>query len=134
MTTGTKILNIATLAVIAGAAIYIATVVLMLISLFDIFTKHTGKPNISEGVIIGNITHKDDRKDFKLSAILMTALCILAMGAYLFNIFASPFSIQFWMFEMSQMLDFAISVIFALYAAYILSNIKSGIKECYSLY
>lgn len=119
---------------IAGAVIYIATVVLMLISLFDIFTKHTGKPNISEGVIIGNITHKDDRKDFKLSAILMTALCILAMGAYLFNIFASPFSIQFWMFEMSQMLDFAISVIFALYAAYILSNIKSSIKECYSLY
>ena len=58
----------------------------------------------------------------------------MASAAYLFNVFASPFSIKFWAFEMSQMLDFAVGVVFALYFAYKISGVKSDVRECYLHY
>lgn len=119
---------------IAHTALYIAVLALMLRSMYIICSKHTGKPCIEGGAIVSNITHKDDMKDYKISFISLIIFGIMASAAYLFNVFASPFSIKFWAFEMSQMLDFAVGVVFALYFAYKISGVKSDVRECYLHY
>lgn len=119
---------------VAQTALYIATVAVMLLAIYRICAKHTGKPMLEGGVIVGNVTHKDDMKDYRNTFILVILFCILASCAYLFNIFASPFSVKFWAFEMSQMIDIIVSVAFALYFAYAISGVKKDVQTCYLSY
>lgn len=129
------ILSIVGIAVsVAQTALYIATVAVMLLAIYRICAKHTGKPMLEGGVIVGNVTHKDDMKDYRNTFILVILFCILASCAYLFNIFASPFSVKFWAFEMSQMIDIIVSVAFALYFAYAISGVKKDVQTCYLSY
>ena len=119
---------------ILHAALYIATVSVMLCAIYSICSRHTGKPLVEGGIIVSNVTHKDDMREYKIAFTIVLILCILSSAGYIFNIFASPFSVQFWAFEMSQMLDFAIGVVFALYFAYRISGIKNDVDDCYLRY
>ena len=119
---------------VAHTALYILTVALMLRTVYFICAKHTGKPLLEGGVIVSNITHKGDMKEYRNNFIIVMAFCILASLAYLFNIFASPFSVKFWAFEMSQMIDIILGVVFALYFAYAISSVKRDLNDCYLRY
>lgn len=119
---------------VAHTALYILTVALMLRAIYHICAKHTGKPLLEGGVIVSNINHKDGMKEYRNTFIIVIALCILASLAYLFNIFASPFSVNFWAFEMSQMIDIIVGFVFALYFAYAISGVKRDVNDCYLRY
>lgn len=115
-------------------ALYVATLVIMLRAIYVLCAKHTGRPKLDDGRVVMNIMHKDDMRSYKGFCIIAIIASVLVSAVYLFNIFASPFSINFWAFEMSQMLDFVASLVFAIYMACALSGIKSDVKSCYSQY
>ena len=109
-------------------------VIFLAMSVYDIASKHTGRPEYEGGVVVSNKVHKDDLFEYKKSMIIIAALFFISKLTYLFNIFASPFSINFWMIEMSPMIDTIASVIFAIYSYCILTTIKNHSKKCYSEY
>lgn len=114
--------------------LFVLVILLMAIAVYAISKQHTGKPQYEDGVIISNKVHEDDLREYKKMLIILTVLAFISKLAYLFNIFASPFSINFWMIEMSPMIDTIVSVIFALYSYYVFSTIKNDSRKCYSEY
>ena len=116
------------------SALFIATVALILVSIYNIAKIHTGKPEYENGIVIRNKVHKDDLYEYKKICIIAFVFAVLAKAGYLFNIFASPFSINLWVMEMSPLIDTLTSVIFAVCFAYVCSNIKGEVHKCYSEY
>ena len=116
------------------SVLFIVTATFLLAAIYNIAKAHTGKPEYENGVVVRNKVHKNDLYEYKKICIISFILAVLSKLGYLFNIFASPFSVNFWMMEMSPFIDTLSSGIFALYFAYVCSNIKSEVHKCYSEY
>ena len=114
--------------------LFVATVAILLFVIYNIAKTHTGKPEYENGIPVRNKVHKFELFTYKKACVIAAVMAFISKLCYLFNIFASPFSINFWMIEMSPLIDTISSIIFALYFAYLCSNIKVESRKCYSEY
>lgn len=114
--------------------LFVATVAVLLFAIYNIAKTHTGKPEFENGIAVRNNVHEFELYTYKKTSVIAFIIAFVSKLCYLFNIFASPFSVDLWVIEISPLIDTLSSLIFALYFAYLCSNIKSETRKCYSEY
>ena len=115
---------------IVEAVVFVITVAMIVLVLWDVFKKHTDIANTTSTKEFKEIAFK-----YKLSGILVIFCSLISSGGCVYYVIAQPFYYtNNWYFYYSAIISVFASIVFAFGASYFLGYVINSVKYKYRLY
>ncbi len=115
-----------------ASAVCIALIGYLLLTIYkDMAVKHTGRVTLSGGGFSESGKDTELLFDIKKRLILLWSACIVGEAFSIFNVWAQPMRVRFWLLEASAVISIAMSLIYIIYCFHAISELKHEIFRRY---